>query len=344
MVRSEMRAGVHHLRYVGYLGEQRNETATAGMTVAWFFFTAESRERHRAAEGLTSSQWVAWDDVADAKLLDDRVPHLRRAHDLISWRRAAGLPYSSVLGELVARCSQVASELLSGLDGAGLGLCGSAARGDFIDDWSDVDLLGWGLKAASPAAQRLENLAAGLGEEYGVHVSLDLADGNGQDIVDADPLFTPKLQGLFLRSGVEVPVLAGCPPPVPSMLCLSDRIDESLDRLERFARRHLASAAASTSQQRAERARRVLSVACHAARSVATVIDPQLPSDLRLVAPLLAEHLPANQLSRLLDDYRRFRQDGAADVSTADDLATRVPDALLDVRRMITSAGIVRNG
>lgn len=330
--------GLDQLRYVGYLGEQRDGTSTSQTPVAWFLLAATCHGRLPVASGRAGGRrWAAWDDVAD---VGDHARHLRRASDLIAWRRAGGLPYSPRLGELVPRCSRATAEVLSGLADAGLGMCGSAARGDFVDGWSDVDLIGWGIPPSSPVAARLHDLAAELEQDYGVGVSVDLADLNGEDLVDGDPLYTAKLQGLFLRGATEIPVLAGRPPPVPSVLHLADGLDESVDRLRRFAVRHLASAAASA-RGRAERARRVLSVACHAARSVARVLDPQTPSDLGSVSSRLEERWPGNELGGLLEDYRRFRQVGAIDSPLADALADRVPEALLDLQRLIASAGMV---
>jgi hypothetical protein len=318
--------GVGQLAYVCYLGQCRE--ALSGVPCYLF---------HASGDVEAEATWITLDEAL-ASCDQDVAPMLERAHEAVTWRRDSAQAYSRVLSALVEQCSRQAAEILGGMPAAGLGLCGSAARGDFVDGWSDVDLVAWGVSPTSATARRLDDLAAALAETFLVRTSLDLADLDGEDAVDHDPLFTAKLQGLFLRSSTDLAVLAGAKPPEPTVLRLTDDLDEGIDRLRRFAVRHLASEATSPGE-RADRARRVLSVACHAARSVSTALDPASALGLRAVASHLEDHWPDNRLAAVLLGYVDFRRSSARQVHDAEVLAALVPDALLELTRLHAVGG-----
>lgn len=154
--------------------------------------------------------------------------------------------------------------------------------------------------------------------------------------LDDDPLYNTKLRALFQRRAIELAVLAGSDPPEPTGAHEDDHLEESLDRLHRFVVRHLATAATSE-RERTDRARRVLSIACTAGRSVTTALEPQSSIRLPEVVSLLRKRWPSNRLAGLLADYGDFRQGGATDISLAEDLAAAVPNVLAEIREVACS-------
>jgi hypothetical protein len=323
------------LSYAGYLGEQRDDTDDR--SIAWSLFVTDGPSALRTCRSSTSPRWVTLDEAIDAaSRAGTTTSHLHRAQEIIAWRRAASLPYSTALGDLVWRCSQRASDILAGVNGVGLGICGSGARGDFIDGWSDVDLIGWGMAPSSPAARKLRDLVTTLQHDHDIDCSLDLADANGRDAMGSDPLYNTKLRALFQRRAIELEVVAGSDPPESTGAHEDDHLEESLDRLHRFVVRHLATGATSE-RERTDRARRILSVACTAGRSVTIALEPQSSIRLPEVVSLLRKRWPGTRLAGLLADYGDFRQGGATDICIAEGLAAAVPDVLAEMCEVVCS-------
>jgi 8-oxo-dGTP pyrophosphatase MutT (NUDIX family) len=332
-------AGLYDLTYVGFLGQQRygftdKDGAAAEKTVDWFLFASPNQQAApRSSEGFVGAEWLPLDQAAAAASHAGFGPYLGRARDVIAWRRPGRLSYSTELSGIVWQFAEYASGLL-GLGDGGLALCGSAARGEFVDDWSDIDVVGWGIDPASPAGRSITELAAGMEGDHGIRTSVRLADADGRDARGAGPLYDMKLRAVLSRGAIDVPVIAGIQ-PLPSYPAVHGRdLVHGIDALRAFAVDRLAAEPASPADRR-DRARRVLSVFCSAARNIATTLDPDTSLRLPNVVTLLGDHVPDTDAVALLSDYDRFRQTGADDLTIAEALAARVPASLGHLRDLM---------
>lgn len=325
-------AGLTDLSYAGYLGREGyaftdNDGTPAAKTVDWFLLTTSVLGAEaRAAEGFTGVRWLTFDDAVQAASHPGFVTFLRRAADVVAWRRGGPLPFSATLDRVVREIADAAQPLLTGKPGAGLAVCGSAARGDFVGGWSDIDLIAYGPHSHDALTELVRDTTG----RHDVRVSLRLADANGQPVSGEGPLHAMKLTAALRRVGADVAVIAGTPltsvPPAPNPA----EIVAGLTALGDFATDHLAAPANDTAG-RADRARRALSVTCSAARILALAVDPN--SDLRLpaVTRLLDRHYPGATVLPLLRDYDNFRRHGAHDLDRAERFADQAPCAIADL-------------
>lgn len=179
-------SGLDEVRYVAYLGRQAYgftdaDGAPAEKTVEWFLFATDSQvTTAAAAEGFVSARWYDLDDARTAISHPNFGEYLQRATEVVNWRRAA-LGYSTQLSDAIFTVSQQASALFDNEPNAGLGLCGSGARGDFVDGWSDLDLIAWGVQAGSSLDERLRGILREVGEEHDIAAPLRLADQCSDD-------------------------------------------------------------------------------------------------------------------------------------------------------------------
>ena len=210
-------------------------------------------------------------------------------------------------------------------------MCGSAARGDFIDGWSDIDFIGWGLPADSPAAEHLAELVATSTHDHAVRVSLHLAGHQGRDAPRVSRLHDMKMRAVLARVGVDAPLIAGVNPSTPFTAAVPEH---GLQLLHEFAVEQLRKPAASE-RERKDVARRTLSVLCSATRIVAMMWDTQAGLRIPEIVTAFATRQPGTQVERLLHEYDLFRRAGASDLNTAETLATQVPDALTALRRVL---------
>lgn len=333
-------AGITNLTYIGYIGQQRygfndRDGEPAEKTVDWFLFATRDREAMpQVAEGFISVQWLPLDAAVSAATHPEFRAYVNQARDLIAWRRHGTLAYSAAMSNVIWEMAEGASELLSYCPDAGIGLCGSAARGDFVDRWSDIDIIGWGIDSTSDTAAEITERAGAAELRTSIRTSVRLADANGRDINGNGPLYDMKLRAVLRRVGLDVPVLAGALPlqadPGPD----GPDLVGCIDALQDSAVRRLGKEP-STAEDRADRARRVLSVTCSAARNLATTFDTTTSLRLPNVVFLLGSRWPDAAIVKLLADYDRFRQDGARDLDQADALAERAPAALGDLKDLV---------
>lgn len=339
-------AGLSELIFVGFLGQQRygftdRDGEGAEKTVDWFLFATESQGvTPRAVEGFVGAEWLPLDRAIEAASHAEFGHYLERARDVVSWRRPGRLAYSNDLSDIVWQIAQEASDLLGPDTSGGLGLCGSAARGDFVDGWSDIDIIGWDIDPMSEAARRISELAAQADRDHGIHTSVRLADANGRDASGAGPLYDMKLQAVLNRGAIDLPVIAGTQ-PLPSCAPTEDRdLVRDIEALRSFAVARIGSEPDTTATRR-DRVRRVLSVMCSAARNIATTIDADGSLRLPSVASLLDDRLPGTRAVQLLTAYDRFRQAGANDLDQAEALAERVPASLSELRDLMAGEPVL---
>jgi 8-oxo-dGTP pyrophosphatase MutT (NUDIX family) len=339
-------AGLSELTYIGFLGQQRysftdQDGEAAEKTVDWFLFATQSQGvAPQTAEGFVAAEWLPLERAIEAASHAGFGQYLERARDIVTWRQPGRLAYSNDLSDIVWHIAQEASDLLGPDANGGLGVCGSAARGDFVDGWSDIDIIGWDIDPTSEAARRISELAARADHDHGIHTSVRLADANGRDASGAGPLYDMKLQAVLNRGAIDVPVIAGTQ-PLPSYSSIEDRdLVRDIEALRGFAVARL-DAEPDTTATRRDRARRVLSVMCSAARNIATTIDADGSLRLPSVVSLLGDRLPGTGAVQLLTNYDRFRRAGANDLDQAEALAERVPASLGELRDLMAGGPVL---
>lgn len=332
-------SGVTALTYAAYLGQQKytftdNDDTAAAKTVDWFLLTTDDTTTAPAAdEGFVGGRWV---DPATARQVASHAKFLDvvdRAFALLDWRTTVG-PFSTDVDALVRHVAADAATALTAHPGAGLGLCGSAARGDYVSGWSDLDIIGWGLPGDSDAAAHLHELVATLAHKYALHASLHFADAAGRDAGRAGPLYDMKLSAVLARVGVDVPVIAGRPPATAPDVVLPPA--DSLNLLLEFATTRLATRD-TTDERRTDTARRVLSVGCSAGRATVQATAPEASLRLPDVVHALEARWPTAPIVALLRDYDTARRTASVTLATAEPLAARVPAAIADLRNRLTT-------
>lgn len=327
-------AGISDLLYAGYLGQQRyaftGKDGRLGVkTVDWFLFATDSTSVvPRIEEGFTSARWVSLDRAAGAVSHESFVSFLHRAAAVTAWRQRAPLPFSPALSDLMWQFASAASAILAGDPAAGIGVCGSAARGDFVAGWSDLDLIGWGITDRSAVAQKLADVIDQVQGHYGIRTSLRLAGtyaaGSQHDY---------KVRAVLGRSGIDLVAIAGDSlPPGSAAPGLAD--------LAEYAAHTEALLAwiATSAEDRSNRARRTLSTLCSASRNIATHLAPGTSHRLTDVAALLDEMWPASSAVRLLRVYDRFRQVGADDLDAVEELAHATQGAIHELQTLVDTA------
>ncbi len=332
-------AGLHDMRYVAYLGQEAyhftdHDGTPAQKTVDWFLFaTTDTNATPRQTEGFVTAQWHDLPDALTAASHASFHEYVRRADEIIAWRRSGPLDYSDTLSQTVWNFSRQANALLAKNPDAGVALCGSAARGDFIEGWSDLDLIAWGLEPASPPAIALRQLADELSHQAGIRISLHLSHPDRDGANGLERLHTMKLHAVLRRTHIDVPIVAGTRaaslPEVPHTANLAADIGHLRD----FAYQRQA-ATPTSGTDRIDRARRTLAVLSSAARQTALTVDTHGLLRLPDVVATLDQHWPGTEAARLLDDYDAYRRTGAADLIRAEQLANQVPSALEELHHL----------
>ncbi|PZG15062.1 NUDIX domain-containing protein [Micromonospora craterilacus] len=331
-------AGLADTHYSGYLGQEAytftdNDGAPAVKTVDWFLFTATTTATTPARdEGFVEARWLDSPAARQAATHAQFQQVLDRALAVIAWRAARPLPFSQDLSHLVTQVAADAQAVLAGYPEAGVGLCGSAARGDFVDDWSDVDFVAWNLPTGSPAATKLDETIANVSRRYSQRTSLHFADAHGRDTRRLGDLYDMKMRAVLRRVGLDTAVIAGVA-PTPTVTADATNLARDIAALREFALVRLA-ASRDPASGRQDTARRVLSALSSAARLLVTHRDPHAPLRLPEVAETLRDW-PGGQLSMLLGDYDAYRRAGAGDIEQAERLAARVPNALMAAQRLV---------
>ncbi|MEV6598852.1 hypothetical protein AB0M36_18610 [Actinoplanes sp. NPDC051346] len=225
--------------------------------------------------------------------------------------------------------------LLTGRPSAGVGLCGSAARGDFVDGWSDVDFIAWNLPDGSKTAEALTSLVTQTAQRHGLHASLHLADETGGNARRLGPLYDMKMRAVMRRVGIDVPVIAGTGPTAMADAPTATDLGAQIHLLHDFATTRL-QAPAGSDTERKDAARRVLSVLSSAARQTVSTREPDMSLRLPTVADALQQHWPACNATALLRDYDTFRRTGARNLDTAERLARQAHAAIRCIDKCTT--------
>ncbi|MCG5467049.1 NUDIX domain-containing protein [Micromonospora sp. MED01] len=329
-------AGLTNTHYSAYLGQEAytfidNDGTTAAKTVDWFLFRASSTATTpNRDEGFVDARWLDADSARQAASHAQFQQILDRALAIIAWRSARPLPFSKDLSRLVTEVAAGARAALAGHPEAGVGLCGSAARGDLVGGWSDVDFIAWNLPGASSATTELEGTVGRAAHRLGLRASLHLADDKGRDARRLGDLYDMKMRAVLRRVGVDTVVIAGAA-PTPAGPEETDLAGD-IGVLHKFALLRL-SRSCDTLPEREDAARRVLSVLSSAARLLVTHRRPDAPLRLPEVEDALRDW-PGDQLRALLHDYNAYRRAGAGNIDQAEQLAARVPSVLMESQRL----------
>lgn len=329
-------AGLYRVRYVAYLGQQSyrftdRDQVPASKTVDWFLLTADDTTTSiNEAEGFRAARWLPLDEAMAAASHSGFRPYLERAHDLIAWRREACLGYDDTPAELVLQISAAATALLTRHPGVGLGLAGSAARGDYIPHWSDLDLIAWGAAPTSAVGRALTATVGAAAEAAGVRTSLRFAFPDKTDAV-SDGLVDMKVSAALRRRGIDLVTLAGdsAPPLNTSMTDLTIAIA----RLRNAAQR----TELEPRQPHATYVRRSLSLLSTAGRLIALALDPTADLRLSSVVAAMSSRLPICTALQLLAAYDVWRRDGSRDMSRVEELAQATPKALDELFSLVSS-------
>lgn len=334
-------SGLSDLTYVSYLGQQSygftdDDGAPAEKTVDWFMFAAHSMSfAVRRDEGFTGARWLDLDDALAAATHGGFCEYLERARDIIGWRQGGNLGYSQVLSGAVWRFSREATMTLADETAAGALLCGSAARGDFVLGWSDLDFVAWGMDPCSSVGARLTELVKSVEQESGINASLHFADVGVDDSHSRQSVHEMKLRTVLRRTGIDASVVAGSKPTLAGHAPDAVPLAANIAQLGDLARELQASAV--TGPDRRVRARRTLAALCNAGRQVVYRLDSCLPLRLPVVATALEQRWPGNPAAQLIRCYDSFRQSGAVDIGQAEALALPVPAALDDLCRLASN-------
>jgi 8-oxo-dGTP pyrophosphatase MutT (NUDIX family) len=318
-------AGITDLTYIAFLGRQSysfidSDSTRANKSVDWFlFYTADRATTPATAEGFISARWVSAieaSQVASHAVFGDV---LERALAILAWR-ASALPVSAALHSMVRDVAAGSAKLLRGHPEAGVGLCGSAARGDFVVGWSDVDVIGWGIPMGSGIMCQLTQMVTAAATDHAVPASLRLWD----PLNVADLAGQAKLSAVLARADREVAIIAGNPPNTarfplrPATLDIAAFIDAVNEYLRLIGPESLEGMTI----------RRILAALTNAARIIAAVINPDTGLRLPEVIETLADLLPDPQPVQLLRTYDQFRRSESQVMAVAEKIARQVPEAL----------------
>lgn len=338
-------AGLTDTHYSAYLGQDAytftdNDGAPAAKIVDWFLFTTSSTATTPARdEGFVQARWLGASAARQASSHPQLQQILDRALAVISWRAAHPLPFSRNLSCLLHEVAATAEAVIAEHPEAGVGLCGSAARGDFIEGWSDVDFIAWNLSPTSAAATSLHEIVSEASRRQGFRASLRLADNHGGDTRPLGLLYDMKMRMVLRRIGIDTAVIAGAGTPAPTDASELVDLADDVAILHEFAVTCLA-ASHHKESERKDTARRVLSVLSNAGRLLAEHQTKGVGLRLAEVVEALRDW-PDIELKSLLGDYDGYRRAGADDLAQAELLAARTPGALVAVRSTLEESAPV---
>ncbi|MBX7269981.1 hypothetical protein KIF24_30805 [Micromonospora sp. Llam7] len=179
----------------------------------WFLFTTATTATTPARdEGFVRARWLDAPAARQAASHPQFQEVLDRALAVITWRAAQQQPFSQKLSHLVNEVGAEAQAAIAGHPDAGVGLWGSAARGEFVEGWSDVDSIAWNLPPTSSTVITLYKIVREATRRHGFRASLYLADNHGADARRLGPLHDTKMRAVLDRVGIETAVIAGAEP------------------------------------------------------------------------------------------------------------------------------------
>jgi 8-oxo-dGTP pyrophosphatase MutT (NUDIX family) len=324
--------GVTGLRLLGYIGQQRSayrqdDGKPGEETVDWFLLHAAETMDPAASEG-SGTGWYRFPQVHRHLTRQEFSPFAGKADAIAGWRASRGLDVAPAMHGAVAEFCQGAHGLCN-REGTALVLCGSAARGDYVDGWSDLDFIAYTNGDAPTLARELGAIAATVEERYGVHVAVRAGDIACREVTAGGPLYDMKLRAVARRVGADSAVLsgrwAGLLQPLPP-----EDIHYDLDVISAAARLLLSESGKSRTPS--DSYRRALSVMCSSSRLVAYETDPTASFLLPDLAELIDSRWESSQIARLLRAYDQIRTSGNVLPDRLAALALAVPEAIDELR------------
>jgi 8-oxo-dGTP pyrophosphatase MutT (NUDIX family) len=333
--------GIEELTLLGYLGQQRfgfllDDGQPGEKTVEWFLMQAgDAGINPRAAEGFGEGQWYTYDDARSHLTHHAFTPFVDKAELLANWRISHGVGASATMHGAVAEfCRE--SHVLCSDEGASLVLCGSAARGDYVDGWSDLDFVAYTSGDGITLASKLGAVASSVEDRYGIHVAARVGDARCREVTEGGPLYDMKLRAVARRAGIDTIVISGRWTGVAEFLPPEDLMYD-LNIISTAARKLLAESGRSRSTSDGHR--RALSVMCSASRLVAYETNPLASFLLLNVAELIEKQWAGLQVNHLLREYDALRTSGTINPADLAALALAAPEAIDELRDKI---GIAR--
>jgi 8-oxo-dGTP pyrophosphatase MutT (NUDIX family)/predicted nucleotidyltransferase len=332
--------GIEELTLLGYLGQQRfgfllDDGQPGEKTVDWFLMQAgDSALNPRAAEGFGEGRWYTYDDARSHLTHHAFTPFVDKAELLANWRISHGIGASAAMHAAIAEFCREAHILCSDED-ASLVLCGSAARGDYVDGWSDLDFVAYTSSDGIKLASKLSAVASSVEDQYGIHIAARVGDARCREVTEGGPLYDMKLRAVARRAGIDAIVICGRWAGVTGSLPPEDLIHD-LEIISAAARKLLAES--GRSRPTPDGHRRALSVMCSASRLVACEADPLASLLLLDVAQLIEKQHKGLQVTHLLREYDAVRTSGTVNPADLAALALAAPEAIDELRDIIGTA------
>lgn len=329
--------GIEELTLLGYLGQQRfgfllDDGQPGEKTVDWFLMQAgDARLIPRAAEGFGEGRWYTYDDARSHLTHHAFIPFVDKAEVLANWRISHGVGASTTMHSAVTEFCREANVLCSD-EGATLVLCGSAARGDYIDGWSDLDFVAYTSGDGISLASKLGAVASSVEDRYGIHVAARIGDARCREVTEGGPLYDMKLRAVARRMGIDTIVISGHRAGVIDLLPPEDLMYD-LNIISTAARKLLAES--GRNRATSDGHRRALSVMCSASRLVAYEANSLASFLLLDVAELIDRQWTGLQIARLLRQYDTLRTSGTVDPTDLAALALAAPEAVDELRDKI---------
>lgn len=335
--------GISGLTLLGYLGQQRfsfrlDDGQPGEKTVDWFLMRAEGDALTPAtAEGFDTARWYPFSEARRQLSHPTFLPFADKAERIVTWRDTHQVRATPDMGRAVTEFAHQAHSLRAH-EGTALVLCGSAARGDYVHGWSDLDFVAYTSHDSAALATQLSALAKTIEDRYGIHVAARVGDLDCHEVTAGGPLYDMKLRAVASRVGVDSVLLSGHWPDLLGTLPGED-LAADLGVIAAAGRQLLSESGRSRTALDAQR--RALSVLCSASRLTATEVDPYASLLLPDVAALIDQRWPGLRTPRLLRQYSTLRTAASISPATLAGLAQAVPEAVDELRDTISAAASV---
>jgi 8-oxo-dGTP pyrophosphatase MutT (NUDIX family) len=321
--------GATGLTLLGYLGQQRSvyrpdDDQPGEGIVDWFLLhAAEARLDPTVAEG-SGTGWYSFQQVNRHLAPQEFIPIIDKADAIAGWRASRRLGVAPAMHSAVAEFCRHAHGV-SNPEGTALVLCGSAARGDYVDGWSDLDFIAYTKADAPTLARELGAIAKTVEDRYGVHVAVRAGDTACHEVTAGGPLYNMKLRAVARRVGADSAVISGRWTGLLDPLPPED-IRYDLEVISAAARLLLSESGKSRTPS--DSYRRALSVMCSSSRLVAYETDPAASFLLPDLAELVDSRWEDSRIAQLLRAYDQVRTSGNVSPDRLASLALAVPETV----------------
>lgn len=333
-------AGVEGLTLLGYLGQQRfgfllDDGRPGEKTVDWFLMQAgEAMLTPQVEEGFNEGRWYTYNDARSHLTHHEFIPFVNKAEALANWRLSHRVDASITMHNAVTEFCREAHVVCND-EKATLVICGSAARGDYVEGWSDLDFVAFTRDDGVALANKLSAIARSVEGQYDIHVSARVGDARCVEVTEKGPLYDMKLRAVARRVGIDNAVVSGHWPGAIDLLPPEDLMYDL----------HIISAAACKLLEESGRSRttldahrRTLSVMCSAARLAACETNSLVSFLLPDVADLIERRWAGLHIIRLLRQYDTLRTSGVVNYPNLGALALAAPEAIDELRDKIGTA------